>query len=212
MEETLCKIDDMIEQYGLNSTSGEYDTVDDYLVARWLGEDRFKAHGYRTLTEWFNKRLLKQVYDKNGRPTIGSRLTDEFETLTGDDYLSKQELIDDLHAGGIDVEQVVADMVSWSTMRHHLKGCLDETKDQDEATTEWERNSVEVAEKQLHRKVKRALQSYENKGILTSATQADITTKVYLSCPECATRTTLREAVERGVICESHFSSVTRNH
>lgn len=207
MEETSCKVDDVIDRYKLTNTSGEYDTVDDHLVARWLGEDRFEAHGYRTLTEWFNKRLLKQVYDEHGRPTIGSRLNDEFETLTGEDYLSKQELTDDLHTEGIDVESILADMVSWSTMRHHLKDCLEETKDRDEATTDWERNSVEVARKQLHQKVERALQSYENKGELVEGTQADITTNIYLSCPECATRTTLREAVERGFICETHLSN-----
>lgn len=200
-----CKVDRVVETYGLDPAHDRFDTVDDYLVTRWTGADGRPPDGYRTLAEWFNGRLLKQVYDEHGRETVGLRVDSDYRALTGDDDLVRLEVMDDLRADGIDAEALCDDMVSWSTIRHHLKGCLDAEKPRSEADTDWEHESVRIAMSQTAEKVTAALRSLDAKGDLPNAQQAAVDIQVQLSCPECPVRVPLAEAVDRGYICRDHL-------
>lgn len=200
-----CKVDRVVDRYGLDPARDDYDSVDAYLRARWTGADGRSPDGYRTLASWFNKRLLKHVYDAHGRETVGLRLDSEYEALTGDDELARQEVLADLRADGIDASAVVEDMVSWSTLRHHLKDCLDAEKAHATATTDWERESVRIARERTAQKVAAALRSLDSKGELPNADRAEIAVQVQLSCPECPVRVSLSEAVSRGYICREHL-------
>lgn len=202
-----CKVDRTIEQHDLQPPGDEYETLDEYLVAQWTGDTGGESTGYKELTHRFNKRLLRQVYERAGRSTLATRLDSEFEALTGDDDLRRGEVVDELTADGIDAEEVLNDMVSWSTMRRHLKNCLDAEKGRPEATSEWEMDSVDIARKQLKNKTDDALRSLETKDRLPEATKADIDVQVKVSCPECPTRVPLQDALNRGYICESHFET-----
>lgn len=197
-----CKVDLVCDRYGLDGLETRYESVDDRLLTRWTGADGRSADGYKTLTEWFNVRLLKRAYDEHGRETVGPRLDAEYEVLTGDDDLARRELADDLAADGIDAAELTEDMVSWSTMRHHLKDCLDGEKESEKAATDWERESVDVARSVAAEKVADALRSLAAKGDLPGADEAEIDIDVTLSCPECPTRISLVGALERGYVCE----------
>jgi DNA-binding transcriptional ArsR family regulator len=203
--EGACKVDRVVEEYGLDPARADYDSVDGYLRARWTGSDGRSADGYRTLARWFNKRLLKHVYDTHGRETVGVRVDSEYDALTGDDGLAREEVLEDLRADGIDAAAVVDDMVSWSTLRHHLNDCLDAEKATTTATTDWERESVRIAQERTAEKVAEALRSLESKGDLPSADRAEVAVQVQLSCPECPVRVSLSEAVSRGYICRDHL-------
>jgi len=199
-----CKVDRTIDRFDLQPPGKEYPSLDEYLVANWTGEAGGESTGYKELTRWFNRRLLKRVYERAGRSTIGTRLDSEYEALTGDDDLLRAEVVDDLKADGIDTEQLLDGMVSWSTMRRHLKNCLNAEKERREAS-EWEVDSVDIARNQLESKTADALRSLESKDRLPEATRADIDVQVKLSCPECPTRVPLQDALNRGYVCESHF-------
>lgn len=200
-----CKVDWAVEAYDLDPARDGYDSVDAYLQARWTGADGRAADGYRTLATWFNKRLLKQVYDANGRETVGPRLDSEYDALTGDDELARREVMDDLRADGIDASALVDDMVSWSTLRHHLKDCLEAEKSPASADTDWERESVRIASERTAEKVAEALRSLDSKGELPNADRAEVTVQVQLSCPACPVRVSLAEAISRGYICRDHL-------
>lgn len=206
MTEGECKVDRVVRRYGMTPGDPAYDTIHRHLAAQWTGQDGRSAVGYRALTEWFNKRLLKQVYDKRGRETLGARLDNEYETLTGDDELLREELIDDLDADGIDGREITEDMVSWSTIRHHLKGCLGENKDTEPAATDWEYDSVRIASDQVSAKANEALRALASKGELPKADDAEVDVRVELSCPECPVRVPFEDAVSRGYICKDHLS------
>lgn len=199
-----CKLDLVVERYGVDTADARFESLDEELLARWKGESGFSEHGYRSLATWFNKQVLKAVYEDHGRETLGSRLDDEFQTLTEGAELQREELLDDLSDDGIDGERVESDMVSWSTVRTHLQDCLDAEKAQQEAQTEWEKRSVEYAEQRLLEKVSDALRSYQNKGEIVDGADADASVQIRLACPECPTRVSLSEALEQGYVCGKH--------
>jgi hypothetical protein len=204
-----CKIDSVIREHELGVPQTEYEGINEYLLRRWTGEDERQPEGYRSLTEWFNKRLLKQVYDEYNREVTGIRLESEYKTLRSGDELTKRELEDDLSADGINVADLESSMVSWSTMRHHLNGCLDGSKPIEEARTDWELESVRIASEQMEETVTEAVSSLISKGEITDGEGADITIGVQLTCPECHIRTPFSQAVERGYICQKHAADIS---
>ncbi|WP_135822284.1 rod-determining factor RdfA [Halostella litorea] len=199
-----CKIDSATREYDLDVPQAAYDGVDDYLLQRWTGADGRAAEGYRSLTEWFNKRLLKRVYDEHNREATGVRLDSEYEALRSDDDLTRRELADDLRAAGIDAEELTSAMISWSTMRHHLKDCLDGSKAPAEASSDWELESVRIAAERTEEKADEALRSLVSKGEIADGDAAEVSVDVQLTCPVCHVRTPLTEAAERGYVCREH--------
>lgn len=198
-----CKVDRAIETFEVTPTAG-FDDLDAELVARWRGDGDRESQGYRALTEWFNERLLKRVYDANGRETVGTRLESDYEALTGDDLLLREEVKDDLRADGIDADAVVDGMVSWSTMRHHLTGCLDAEKEPQEPT-DWEPRSVDIATDRAETKLADAVRSLAGKDRLAGGDEATVAVEAYVSCPVCGVRRRFADALDQGTVCETHF-------
>ena len=199
-----CKVDVVVDRYGLEPASG-YESVDDWLRSRWLGDGGMEAVGYRTLTREFNTRLLKQVYDEHGRDTMGSRVEGDYEALTGDDDVVRDEVVEALDSAGIDGERLRESLVSWGTMRGHLNDCIGAEKATPSASTDWERTSVERAREHALATVNEALSSLASKGRIERADEADVEMPVLLTCPECPTRRPIEEALERGYVCQQHL-------
>ncbi|WP_255193602.1 rod-determining factor RdfA [Natronobeatus ordinarius] len=203
MTRSRCKVCDAITTYDVSPPSGDGD-VDEYLLDRWHGRGDEQEAGYRTLTDWFNRQLLRAVYERYGRETVGTRVEDEYRTLTAEDSPARRELIEHLKGDGINVRAVRESFVSWSTMRHHLTECLGGEKRRPEATTDWERTSIDVAVDRTERTVQEAIRSLANKDELADGEDADVAVKVHLECPECPVRVTLTEALRRGFVCRVH--------
>ncbi|MFB6188602.1 MAG: rod-determining factor RdfA [Halapricum sp.] len=202
-----CKVDTLVERYGLTVPTQGYDSVDDYLVERWTGADGRSADGYKTLTDWFNVRLLGRIYEKHDRETIPLHVEREYELLTGEGDSRRAELAAALSTDGLDIEDVERELVSWSTMRHHLKDCLDAEKETQSATTDWEANTVEMARELTAEKTRSVLSSLTSKGELRNGDAATVDVEVTLGCPECSVQVPFENAVERGYVCETHSDS-----
>jgi len=207
-----CKVDAVIDKYGLASTDPVYDSLDEGLLARWTGANDRTEMGYRSLTAWFNKRLLKRVYTEHGRESLDTRIDSDYDTLRGDDALHRDELIERLQAAGIPGETLHDDMVSWGTMRTHLNDCLDGRKEPREATTNWERESVETAKAVVERKAETALSSLSKKGDIDGGDAAEIEAQIQLGCPDCPTRVPFDVALERGYVCKQHRGPHLSSH
>jgi DNA-binding transcriptional ArsR family regulator len=199
-----CKIDILAERYGLDEREARYESLDDRLLTRWTGADGNDSVGYRQLTVWFNRQLLRTTYDEHGRDTTGNRVENDYEALTGDDELLREEVRDDLAADGIDADSLQQDFVSWSTMRTHLKNCLEGEKVIRESDSDWQRRSVEIAKNISKSKVHEALPSLEDSGKLGGGEDANVEIQVLLSCPECPTRIPFSDALDRGFVCNEH--------
>lgn len=198
-----CKLGRVAERYDLDPEDAG-SSIDGQLRDRWLGEHGQGEHGYRTLTEWFNRRLLKRIYDERGRDATGARLESDYEALVGDDELTRLEVVDDLAADGIDAEAVLEDMISWSTMRTHLTECLGLEKERREASTDWERESIEIATDRAAEKIEEAVGSLASKGVVAGASSAAVNLEVELECDQCATTVPLVVALDRGYVCATH--------
>lgn len=199
-----CKVDSLIERHALTVPDSGYESVDEYLVARWTGLDGRSADGYKTVTEWFNKRLLKRIYDEHSRDTVSVHLDREYEIITGDQDIQRDELAADFATDGLDIDDIADELVSWSTMRHHLKGCLDAEKDTTPAETDWETNTVQMTRERAAEKARSVLSSLTSKDRLRDADRAQVDVQVKLSCPDCSVRVPFENAVERGYVCETH--------
>ncbi|MFC4541434.1 rod-determining factor RdfA [Halosolutus amylolyticus] len=209
-----CKVDATIDRYDLETADPRHESLHDGLLARWTGDDGHSEVGYRRLTEWFNKRLLKRVYDEHGREAHEARIDADYEALTGDDDLVREETTERLSAAGIDGEALLEDMVSWGTMRTHLNDCLEGSKDRSGARTDWERDSVAVAREVVTEKVDEALSSLATKGELAGTDSSSVEVQIHLRCDECPTRVPLEVALDRGYVCDEHSetSANTETH
>ncbi|UHQ96160.1 rod-determining factor RdfA [Natrinema halophilum] len=203
-----CKVDATIDQYDLETADPRHESLNEGLLARWTGASGHTEVGYRTLTEWFNKRLLKRVYDEHGRGALDTQIDADYEALSADDELVREEFIERLSTAGIDGEQLLDDMVSWGTMRTHLNECLGGKKEQSDARTDWERNSISVAQNIVGEKVDEALASLAAKGELDGTASSTVEVQIQLRCDECPTRVPLDVALERGYVCEQHRETI----
>lgn len=208
-----CKVDRVSVEYDLAAVDRGHETIDEGLLARWRGEDGYTPTGYRPLTDWFNQRLMRTVYTEHGRETLGGRVSHEYQALTGDDELQREEVSESLRAHGIDAARIRDDMVSWGTMRNHLKECLGEEKSTTESRSDWERESIEMARSFAREKVESTLSSLATNGDLADGDQGTVSIQIQFRCDvaDCQTRVPMPVALDRGYICEDHASPLATN-
>ena len=201
-----CKVDRVRAAHGLSPPARFEGDLDSYLVARWTGESEMDSAGLRTLSEWFNKQVLKAIYRDSGRSDSSVRLDSDYEVLQGNDVpeYKRAELRSELADDGIDSETTTKQFIGKSTLSRHLKDCLDATKDTPDAETEWERDRIRVATNTYRTHLESALQSLGNKDRIIDAEGAELQVQSYLSCPECPTRVTVEQAYEQGYVCADH--------
>ncbi|MBX0305985.1 rod-determining factor RdfA [Haloarcula salinisoli] len=201
-----CKVDRVRATHGLSPPARFEGDLDSYLVARWTGEGETDSAGLRTLSEWFNKQVLKAIYRDHGRSDSSVRLDSDYEVLQGNDIPDhkRAELRSELADDGIDSETTTKQFIGKSTLSRHLKDCLDTTKDSSSAETEWEIDRVRVATNTYRSHLESALQSLGNKGRISDVDGAQLQVQSYLSCPECPTRVTVEQAYEQGYVCADH--------
>lgn len=199
-----CKVDHVIEQYDLATVEPRHDSLDSELLARWRGDEGHDALGYRRLTEWFNKRLLRRLFDEHGREVLGARVAHAHAALTGEEELRRHEVSESLRSDGIDPDQVRSDMVSWGTMRTHLLHCLGGEKPTAQSRTNWEHNSVEMAKSVAREKARTALSSLATNGDIDGVERSSVFVQIQLQCEMCPTRVPLDVALDQGYVCEDH--------
>jgi hypothetical protein len=197
-----CKIDILMERYDITPPTDAYGSLDEYLLARWTGDDGRPADGYGTLATWFNRRLLRNRYEANGRETLGVRLDSEFEALTGDDDVLRAEVVDDLAQDGIDADRLREEFISRSTMRRHLNDCLDGEKSLDRGDSDWEQTSIEMAVSQAERRIRDALGSLASKGEFPDIDTVEISVDVSVACVDDPYQVPLEEAISSGLDCD----------
>lgn len=201
-----CKVDRVRAAQDLSPPARFEGDLDSYLVAKWTGEGETDPAGLRTLSEWFNKQVLKAIYRDHGRSDSSVRLDSDYDVLQGGDIPDhkRAELRSELADDGIDIETTTKQFIGKSTLSRHLKDCLGATKDIPASETEWEIDRVRVATTTYRSHLESALQSLGNKGEISDVDGAELQVQSYLSCPECPTRVTVEQAYEQGYVCADH--------
>lgn len=203
---TCCKVDRVRADHEISPPSRVDGDLDAYLVDRWTGGDEAEPAGVRTLTEWFNKQVLKTIYRSHGRSDSSVRINSDYEALRGNGVPDHEraELLFELADDGIDGDATTKQFIGKSTLSRHLKECLDASKDTPESQTEWEIDRVRVATNTYRSHLESALQSLGNKDRISGVDEASLQIQSYLSCSECPTRVSLEQAYEQGHVCADH--------
>lgn len=201
-----CKVRKIVEGYDLqHGVDGV--TYEEYLLDRWRGDGEYTATGLRPLADSLNKKVLKTVYNRRGRNTLGNRVEADYEALT--DGEDDRAVVDDLDADGIDAGQLRSDFVSATTLYRHFTDCLGASKSADtddgSTPTDWEVEKVAYARDLVRRNVGESLTSLANKDRLPGARDAEIKTEIVLGCPVCATQVSFLRALDRGYVCADHL-------
>ncbi len=203
-----CKVGRITAKYDLaeHILADEIDTI---LTKKWLGKGIHPNTALRPLTDWFNQKLLRSVYTEYNRKAIEPQLQAEYEALVGDDEDRRQLIFEDLEQDGIDAATLEADLISTSSLYRHLTQCLAVNKEtkRGNSDTEWEKDKIEYAKQMSTDRITEVLQSWENKGELPNASEAVVSVDIYVECPICAKRSSVRQAHNRGYICEEHLAS-----
>ena len=204
--EHCCKVDRVRQAFDVSPPLRAGEDLDEYLVSRWLGDDSNESTGLRTLAEWFNKQLLKEVYRAHGRSDSTVRINSDYDALQEGEIPAhdREELISELADDGIDGEAIKEKFISKSTLSRHLKNCLGANKESANSETEWEIDRLRVATTTFRSHLESSLQSLDNKGKISGIGDSELQIKAYLSCSQCPTRVTVKTAYEQGYVCSDH--------
>lgn len=203
-ERACCKVGIAIEKYDL-STRVAGESVNETLIDRWGTTNGAASTSIRSLKDWLNKQILIAVASQHGRKTIQTRIESDYNAIVGDDEDARQLVIDDLESDGIDTAALLDDFVSTATMYRHLTTCLEVTREESASDTKWEEEKIEFILSNTRENKADILQSWENKNVVPHASEAGISVKLYVECPECGRQTDLRYLKDRGVVCEDHL-------
>jgi hypothetical protein len=186
-----CKVCRVLADHDL----GHYD---ERLLTEWRG-DGTDRKGYRRLARWLNVTLLRREMGRAGFPTLGGEAESRYDRLRGDDR-EAAEVAALLRRGGVDVERLRSDFVSYGVVRTHILDCLGAEYDPGEPTA-WETDAVDIARDHARGKVDQAVRSLVRKGDLRAGEAVSVDLDVTLECETCGTRVGLEAALDRGAVC-----------
>jgi hypothetical protein len=108
------KIGRLIERYGLDGVGAE-------LEARWTAEQGDR-HSLRDLADFFNRCLLETAMREAGIDTLEGEVANTHRLLTDEEVSQgmQTETRRKLERGGVDVERLTADFVSYQAIRTYL--------------------------------------------------------------------------------------------
>jgi DNA-binding transcriptional ArsR family regulator len=197
-----CKTGEMIYKYEFDR--GE---IDDTVAAKWRGEDGHTELSINDVGHWFNKQILTNVYQDHGRSTPEYKVDAEYEVLADDDVPEhkRAELVSELEADGIDVDELTDHFVSYSTVYRHLRECIGAEKNTDDNTdSDWERDGIEVAKDNFQTRVIKSLRALSNKDRLAGYEDSELEFSAHLRCDYCPTSVPVETVIDRGYVCATH--------
>ncbi|WP_143423216.1 rod-determining factor RdfA [Halegenticoccus soli] len=179
--------------------------MDEYLVARRCGTNNWRCDTSAELADWFNRKVLSSVYDRANRDATPAQVLTEYRLLVDEREDATDDLSAELKAHGIDPDGLRGEMIPVEIMERHLKACLEATDSPIPRGQPTERR-IESLRARLSSDVQSVLsESGSAAGISSDEVARVEEVLVLVSCPTCANATTIRDALEMGYVCESHY-------
>ena len=112
-----CKADAVIDNYDLRNAN-----------ERLLRQREHEDAGLRSLETYINQWILKRTMVEHGMTVLDGEEENYHRLLTDDNVMktADSQARCELTEAGIDVDEVLADFVSYQTVRKHLNECLGE--------------------------------------------------------------------------------------
>ncbi|MFB6220662.1 MAG: rod-determining factor RdfA [Halolamina sp.] len=173
--------------------------LNEVLVARWHGETGERM-GYRRLADWLNTTLLRTEMEIVGMATAGGEARSRYERLVDADGTGA-ELRDVLRRGGVAVDDLLDDFVSYSVVRTHLTDCLGERRDPS-PPTDWEEDRLTQLESYAAEEAGDAVRSLVNKGKLAAGGEIEPVVTVEVRCSDCGVSVPVGDAIGDDPFCD----------
>lgn len=197
MTEHGCKVCRVLAERDLEHLDSE-------LVAHWHGETGERM-GYRRLADWLNAQFLRTEMEIVGMPTTGGEVRSRYERLVGGDNAADDDEAAEMRRlltrGGVAVDDLLDDFVSYSVVRTHLTECLGESRDPSSAF-DWEEDQIAKLEAYASGEAAEAVRSLINKEELTAGGEVEATVSVAVTCSACGVSVAFEEALEAGAFCD----------
>jgi hypothetical protein len=178
--------------------------LDAALVRRWNGIGH-EEMGVRSISNWFNQKLMQVAYDEAGLSTLDSRIQSDYEALTEGDGMVKDSVMIELEGEGVDPEELIDHFVSGPTIYRYLTDNIGAEKEKEEEDKEWEADAIDYQIDKLNTTIEEALSSLESKGKLDIEGDFDSDVRVYVE--DGCGRTSLSKALNQGYISKSDDST-----
>ena len=191
-ESNRSKIERAITKYDLHD-------IDEELASLWTDEAE-ERYGLRELARYFNHRVLRAAMEDAGMDSLDGEVENLYRLLTSDEN-SQGALVEarkHLERGGIDVDDLTEDFVSYQSINRYLKGPLgleyssaetDRGKTAADSIATLQNRAVAVTEK--------SLRQLRDSGELTLG-DFDVFVDVTVTCTDCGETTTVRELLDEG--------------
>jgi len=183
----MCKVDRIIEKYGLSGLDQE------------LERRHRRGASLRDLETVINTRVLEQALLESEVALVGDTES-IYHVLQGDDETPGRtaEIRSQLERAGPPLSDVESDFVSHQTVKRHLQNCLGvDTTRQTQITLDDAQQTVEWAQSQNLSVIENTLNRLQSAGILDSE-HIDVTQSVRVTCEHTGDTFRLREFLRRG--------------
>lgn len=191
-----CKVDRVRDRYDLRD-------LDERLERRYnLGDEV----GVRDLEEYLNTWILRRAINEAGMVTLDGEV-DNYHRLLTDDNVSEcafEGAYRELKQGGLDVDAVVDDFVSYQTVRKHLNECLgiDTSRPDYEPSFDDARQRIGKLATRLETVTSRVISRLRDHDALAMG-EPEVTVHVKVECGNCGRILEGRSLLRRqGCSCE----------
>lgn len=170
---------------------------------RTLDEDLRRRHeagdSLRDLESTVNERILDGAIRAAGADVV-SRVESLYEQLTGTDASAGEvaDLRTKLEQEGVDVDAVESEFVSYQTVRHHLKKCLDRDTSRESRTTPAQAiGTIDWAQARSEAVIGRTLSQLARTDDL-AIEDLDVMQSTKVTCGDCGQTYGVTELVDAG--------------
>lgn len=170
-----CKIGRSAEKYGVRGLDSEL-----------IRERRDREASLRDLASYVNTRLLEAAIEEAGADVAGDPAS-VYAALTDDDIRTARRVTvtDQLTSVGIETEELTSDFVSYQSVRHHFRNCLDmDTSHRGIETVQEGREVLERARQRAENVIGRTLARLGRTDALDTGELA-VTVTVTIACEDC---------------------------
>jgi rubrerythrin len=198
------KVGRILEDYDVGPyQDASREELEDLLIEMWTEE----GQSLHEITDWLNQEIMRQIYLEHARSISTERIEYEYETLTGENDVARDDLVETLQEDGIDVEALTDQMVSLSSVYNYLTDFLGAESDRNstrESRISTAISEVDFARSNLRRRSEKAAETLAEEGAVAGAADAEVSVSIQLKCPECGVAVDFDIANERGFVCVDH--------
>jgi hypothetical protein len=178
--------------------------INDRLRGEWGEKDGMSV---RELTDWYNKRVLKSVFNDQNKMLLDGEVDLIYDLLTSEEASAgmKVQTRHRLKKHDINDEKILSDFISRQTLYRHLNNCLSlsySPPSDDIDPSQKFRNKISQLEGRVAIVSKDGLKQLRNKGTL-HIEDPEIIVNISVLCKECNYMTTATDLFENDT-CDCH--------